>query len=65
MELSEDIAGELLRCEDEAVQIARADYGVSAQAQYPAKFAEVVRRIERDCIADELGVRKPTVKDKL
>ena len=68
-ELNKAIASELLRREDEVTQTARADEIESAQAQsqplYPAQFAVDVKRIERELLAEELGVSKPTVKDKL
>ncbi len=69
MELNEAIAVELLRREGEVTRTAQTDDQDSAQAQgnpttpkYPAQFAA---RIEKECLAEDLGVRKPTVKDKL
>ena len=71
-DLNEAIAAELRRREDEVVHPARADDDAGAQAhcdsqvpKYPLQFAADVARIERECLAGDLGVRKPTVKDKL
>ena len=45
---------------------AQADAGVSAQARkYPVQFARDAERVERECLAEYIAVRKPTVKDKV
>ena len=72
MALNKAIAAELLRREDEAVHSAQADNRPSAQAQsnpnalkYPAQFALGIIRINKECLAEDLDVRKLTVKNKL
>ncbi len=72
MELNKAIAAELLRREDEAVRSAQAYIQASAQAQsnpnapkYPAQSAVDIMRINKECLVEDLDVRKPTVKDKL
>ncbi len=45
---------------------AQADAGVSAQAhKYLVRFARDVDRIEDECLAEDIGIRKPMVKDKV
>lgn len=67
-ELNKAIEAELSRREHEVHNSAQAVNSSSAQAQscqYPLQFAVDVRRIEQELEADDQGVRKPTVKDKL
>ena len=67
-QLNDAIAEELARRESEPDPTARADLEKSAQApvlQYPAQFAMDVKRIERELAAEEHGVRKATVNEKL
>ncbi len=72
MELNEAIAVELLRRDGEVERTAQADNQDGSQAQnnqsalrYPLRFAVDVALIERNYLAKDLGVRKPTVMDKL
>ncbi len=72
MALNNAIVAELLRREDEAIHSAQADNRANAQAQsnpnapkYPAQFVVEIMRINKECLAEDLDVRKPTVKDKL
>jgi len=56
------------RREHEVHNSAQAVNSSGAQAQncqYPLQFAADVRRIEKELEADDQGIRKPTVKDKL
>ncbi len=72
LKLNESIAVELLRRKGELEQTARPDGQDSAQAKdnphapkYLLQLAVDVERVERDCLGMDLGVRKPTVKDRL
>ncbi len=61
-------AKELRRRESETLPTAQAVTTSSAQVQsvqHPSKFADDVKRIECEMNAEDLEVRKLTVKDKL
>ncbi len=64
MELNEAIAVELLRREGEVTRTAQADDSPTIP-KYSAQFLVGVARMENECRAEDLGVRKPTVKEKL
>ncbi len=62
-ELNDAIAKELSRRESEVLTPIQAVY--TSCAQYPQRFADGLKRIERELAAKDLGVTKPNVKDKL
>ncbi len=64
--LNHEIAVELSQREQEMSRTARTVAISGAQAhKYPLQLAAEVQRAERDCSAEDLGICKPTPKDKV
>ena len=63
--LNAAIEAELLRRERLVEPVEQESAQAHVEVRYPLQYAVDNQRIERDMLADDLNIKKPTVKDKL